>query len=123
MPHTDPRKRLFTIRLRQLRDDGYNVSRLERALEGEIETIGMEFIRFEEEVKELQRLGEKVQKITDPAVTDLKHEILSKLNDPDQIEAVRQKAKDLEGKLKELSRARLAFRKRLEKYRGKGYDV
>jgi len=93
---TEQRRNELNAQMDDWVSEGYIVSRLEKALDGDIETMEKGFLDFEGDLGILQELAEKVDSISADGFTKEVEALTPLLKDPDQIPQVNKGLEELE---------------------------
>ncbi|MEW5759483.1 MAG: hypothetical protein AB1779_01800 [Candidatus Thermoplasmatota archaeon] len=115
----------YRRKINELRSRGYVVQRLEKVIDDDLEKLECEFSKYENEIKRLYGLWEKLSGMEIKGFENEYMNIRAKLNNPDELTYIEEKFKELEEKIRKKCEKEKEeeLKRRIEYWKAKGYNV
>jgi hypothetical protein len=116
-------RRSYWSRLEEWRGMGYNVTKLEKIINEDINTLDVEFKAFEHDVYELQRCSEEINKLRGGGFDHELDEISELLSEPDKIFQIEEELLKLKLRIDRMEKKRVVRKEIEEKARQRLREV
>ncbi len=117
------RKEELKKRIDSWRDEGYEVGKLEAAIEGDFGKAWEEFTKFVDNIQTLKELAKKIEGMKTKSFDSQTQAILEKLKDPDKIPEIEADLTALENMIQEESAKKEQLKLMMENWRGEEFVV